>query len=185
MDVEVTSGGPSADAEAGESVAPRTPMFDLKARAREIRDNLHLVLQVPRWKEPDVFVKFKPVASEEFAATQGKRERDGGPGWVLLSYCDAIADSCEEVYFCHPDDADLPHAERQKFSMTTGDPYGPKTRFDHNLAEALGLIIAPDDPNKIAAIVRGLYLTDGDIIAAAGDLLDWSSRASVKAEGDF
>lgn len=185
MEVDVTHGESEADAPTGESVAPRTPMFDLKTRAREIREGLHLSLQVPRWKQPDVFVKFKPVASEEFATAQGKRERDGGPSWVLLSYCDAIADSCEEVYFCHPDDTHLPHAERQKFSLADGDPYGPKTRFDSKLADALGLIIAPDDPNKIATIVRGLYLTDGDIISAAGDLLDWSSRASVKAEGDF
>ena len=71
-----------------------------------------------------------------------------------------------------------------KYSLRLGDENGPWTKFDPDLAaNLLGETGAQNA--KAVNVVRELYQTDGDIITAAGQVLEFSGVASEEVAEDF
>ena len=152
------------------------PLGNLKARRQAIADKLHKVLQVPRWEDPEIFVRFKPVDQawlEKAAKKRSDEAEKTKQSFLVLISADILATACEGVFAKLPDD-------ETEYSLRVGDPEGRLTRFDEDLATAIG---AP--PQGAAYIVRSLYQTDGDIIAAANELQEWSGIASNRIDEDF
>lgn len=185
------AGAETASAEPGlfrssgpEPEAAASPLAGLKAKLAEVRDELYVDMEVPRWDEPvpdgrdmglKVFVRYRPLSPSEALRTSEHFQK-AGPDREVQANAQLLADCCVGVYALVPGD-------ETKYSLRDGDPTGMWTRMDPDLANMLGPVVK--DPNTAVGVCRGLYCTDGDITAAALALADWSAQASEKAEKGF
>ena len=91
-----------------------TPLISLKERRKQIVNDLYTDIKVPRWDDPEVFVRFKPVSATKFAATMERRRKSKSTDWTFLANVDMIVDSCVGVY-C------LIEGNERKFSLRLED----------------------------------------------------------------
>ena len=147
-------------------------LLSLKSRREEIKKDLYIDLQVPRWSTPEVFVRYGPIDATR--ADQAIRKREGSKEFSVLANADILAQACIGVYACLDGDRDT------KYSLNSDNPDGPWTRFDPALARNLGLIT-----DAAVDVVRALYYTDGDLIQAAAALGEWSGKTNAKLDEDF
>jgi hypothetical protein len=155
-----------------------SPLDGLRDKLREASEKLYVDLEVPRWQELigiRVFVRYLPLSPAYANATSLKFEKIGGDDWQIQANAQLLVKYCVGVY--------VQDRTGDKLSMRPGDPDGPWTKFDDQLADALG----PSRVKERSAIgtCRGLYWTDGDVTAAALALADWSTKISEQAEKDF
>jgi len=151
-----------------------TPLMSLKDRRKKILDELFIDIQVPRWDEPEIFVRFKPVSALKLNASIERRRKRGGDDWSLLANADVLVDSCIGVYAVMSSD------KEQHLSLRPGAPKSPWTKFDSDLADALGA-----DVDNAADTCIALYLTEGDLIETANKLFRWSNIANDEADATF
>lgn len=167
-DTEVAEPGPVP-------AAIGSPLFDLRQRRGEINARLYLDLQVPRWHDdggPEIWVRYRPARAVTAQKSIQRRAEKKDDEALINTEADVLVEACVGVYA---------KVGEQTFSLRVGDAEGTWTRFDQDLAVALGL-----DPNDkettAAATCRALYFTELDLISAASDLGAWSGQASKKAE---
>jgi len=162
--------------EAVEHVAPRsfTPLEGLRDRYKQIRAELYKDIQIPRWNEPALWARFKAVDMSKLSEASANRQKKGGSDWTLLSSADVLVNSCIGVYAVYDSDPDT------KYSLREDDPHGEWTRFDKDLADALGL-----DTKSHAETCRKVFLTDGDLLSVADALIEWSNNANNEADSAF
>jgi hypothetical protein len=153
---------------------PSTAILSLKARRDKIKESLYIDLQVPRWEDPEIFVRFGPIDSVRSEQAIERRRKSNTKEFGLLANADILAQCCIGVYACLDGDHDT------KYSLNPDDPEGPWTRFDPDLARNLGLIT-----DAAVDVVRALYYTDGDLIQAATTLVDWSGKTNAQLDSDF
>lgn len=167
----------NVQAENKEDHSAQTPLFSLKQRREEIAKALTIDLKIPRWDSPELFVRYHPIDNGELQEKIAKREgqRPRPKDWSTLTNADILISCCEGVYACLGSDYE------EKFSLRLDDPNGPWTKFDGELAVAIGL---PVDA-KATQIVRAVYLTDGDLIDAANKLLEFSGQSNEEINKDF
>jgi hypothetical protein len=138
------------------------------ARLAEARkaalETLHLDMQVPRL-DPPVVVRVRPITNAEVAAIT-KRFRGKTDGAVLHNAA-IIAESCLGVFGI--DEDGRPVEDQQDWP-----------RFDEQLAEILGM----DGASTAVDVVRGLYLTDGDVASAADRVVEWSGFRRADDSGN-
>ena len=155
--------------------APKSSaLANLADKRKKMRDGLHLDLKVPRWEDPEIFVRFNPIDATQTEAAIDKRRESNIPEWLVLANADILALACEGVY------ATLDGDHTTKYSLRLGDNDGKWTRFDPDLAAALGVTLP-----GATEVVRALYPTDGDLLNTAAVLTEWSSSTIEKADGDF
>jgi hypothetical protein len=152
---------------------PTHPLAALRARREQIVGELYTDIKVPRWDEPEIYVRFKPVSTTKLAASIEKRRKAKEDNWSILANADILIDACVGIY------AVIPGSD-QKLSLREGDPYGEWTKFDPALAEAIGIV-----GKRATDAVLGLYLTEGDLIDTANKLLKWSNIANDEADETF
>lgn len=154
-----------------------TPLFSLKSRREELLKKLYLDLKLPRWTSPEIFVRYRPVEAGELSEKVARREnmKQRPADWGVLANADILIACCEGVYACLDGDYD------KKFSLRAGDWEGRWTKFDGDLALAVGL---PENA-RATDIVRAVYLTDGDLIDAANKLMEWSGQSNEQVSRDF
>lgn len=152
---------------------------DLKERRQAILESAVLDRKVPRWNDPEVWVRYKPIDHSVIRA--GFARIDSAPpakkGEVEVNAnADLLIRACVGVYAKLPD-VD-PEAE---FSLRPDDPEGEPTRFDPDLATCLGL------PDKATAreVVKKLFITEGDIIAHAKAVAEFSGYTEDETDTDF
>jgi len=160
--------------EASEGVDVSSPLASLKNRRQQIIDELFLDIKVPRWNDPEIFVRFRPVSATRLNKVIEKRRKAGGEDWSILANADMMIDSCIGIYAVVDGDRD------NKLSLRPGDPKGEWTKFDADLGEAIGV-----DVKLATAVVRGLFLTEGDLIEASNQLFNWSGISSQEADETF
>jgi len=163
------------DAWATEQVV--TPIVSLKARRAEIIKYLYKDIQVPRWDNPEIFVRFNPVDVTELNEAVNRRRKQGLKDWPQRANADVLINACVGVYAVFPDSPDV------KLSLREGDPYGEWTKFDKALAEALGIEVT--DGDAAVATARGLYMTDGDLGDTTERLLKFSNLSNEQADETF
>ncbi len=154
--------------------APVSPLAALRARRDKIVGELFIDIRVPRWNEPEIFVRFKPVSTTRLSAAIEKRRKSKDENWSVLANADVLIDSCFGIYAVMPEDPET------KLSLRPNEPHGKWTKFDPDLCQALGL-----EANRASDAVLGLYLTEGDLIETANRLLKWSNIASDEADEAF
>lgn len=165
--IEVTRSGEDPEAPAVEAApvaaAVGSPLANLRAiRARKLAE-LTLDLKVPRWDDrggPEIWVRYGP--SDPDVAMRAAERRAKQDSAMVLANADALVDACVGVYL---------KADGREFSLRPNDAEGPLTRFDADLAVALGL----DEHARAVDVVRALYLTPGDLLNAAVALGEWSA----------
>jgi hypothetical protein len=164
-----------------------SPLGALRERRSKMQELLYKDMRVPRWGDdggPAIWVRFAPASPSEFADKFEKlsKAKNRPKDWSVAANAQVLVSSCMGVYSVEGeaplDDED---DTRKKLSLRDGDPYGEWTKFDPDLAESLGL-----EPNCGAvAVVRSLYLTEGDVTSTANQLLRWSGMVTPDDDTDF
>jgi hypothetical protein len=161
-----------------EAEAPlSTPLRSIRERRENLVDGLYLDHQIPRWHDPELFVRLNPVVTKRLNARVKAREvqgkKDDKIDWQLLANCDLLVDCCAGIYAVWPDNPDV------KASLDGKDEW---SLFDQRTAVALGVENEAQWPEQL---VRKVFFTDGDIITAANALINWSNAGAAKADEDF
>lgn len=155
----------------------RSPLDLLRAKRTVLKAGLFLDLAIPRWQADgrQLWVRYTPC-SPALYSTSADRRRDawkkGDPDWMLRVNADLLVDSCVAIYDL-PVGEDPPEGELPKLA----DPY--PTFSSEALSESVGA------PRNAAETCVSTYLTEGDLIMAANQLLEWSGRASKKVDERF
>ena len=159
------------------ATAPKTPSLalqSLSAKRASLQEGLYIDLQVPRWEDPEIFVRYGPVDVTSLETQARKREDSKLRDWNILLNADILAQSCIGVYACLDGDYDT------KYSLRSGDPDGAWTKFDADLAANLGSVTS-----AAADVVRTVYMTDGDLLEAAQELTTWSAKKNKQVDEGF
>lgn len=152
---------------ASHDAAPASPLATLRAIREQKINALQKAFKVPRWDDdggPTIRVTYKPIDAGEMdrAATKRRKANPRPADWMVLYNCDLLIRSCVKI------EADL-----------NGETIGRWTSFGPDLADDLGI------PKGMAeTVVRGLYLTDGDVMTTFRQLATWSGLALPDAEDD-
>lgn len=182
--ITVQAAGDGTEPSPARPAAPSSPLAGLRAKRAEQLSKLHTDLQVPRWGDDggvQIWVRYGPVSPTTITNVTGARRKSKSKDWIAAANADILATACLGVYAIDPADPDT------RLSLRDGDPHGDWTRFDPDLAYSLGLADSPEEAKVLNAgtVVRGLYLTEGDMIAAANALTDWSGMEMPKDDDDF
>jgi len=70
----------------------------------------------------------------------------------------------------------------KEYSLRPGDENGEPTKFDQDLAENLGVEGIGGRPPTARQVVRSLFLTDGDILSAASEVIRFSGYREAEAD---
>ena len=174
--IDEENGQVSAGAEGAveEVTTSSTPLLSLRNRRTEIVNELYIDIQVPRWDEPELFIRFRPISATKLNATIEKRRKQKSDDWSYLANADMLIDSCVGIYAVVDGDHD------NKMSLRLNDSKGPWTKFDPDLAAALGV-----ESVRATDTVNGLFLTEGVMIDVANKLFRWSNIANNEAAETF
>jgi hypothetical protein len=142
-------------------------LSSLRARRDAAKKGLHLDLAVPRL-DPPVYVRFAPVAQAQIDRAQKRHEKSKDVDKSVIVNAVLLADACRGVFEI---------IDGEEVSVDDRDRDGDWPLFDERLAELLGA-----DVTKAADVVRALYLTDGDVIATAEKLAEWSGYSAEDLE---
>lgn len=137
----------------------------LRDRRKAASERLHLDLAVPRY-DPPIYVRFRPVTQPELESIERRFKGSKDPDKNVHRHAALLAETCVGIF------------ERNDQGAEQGlDPDSPGVwpRFDDALA---GLLEA--DVDTAVDTVRALYLTDGDVIATAGRVTEWSGYAAFE-----
>lgn len=136
----------------------------LKARRQEILNKEYLDLAVPRWTDPEIIVRYKPVDHAVIRRAQMNAENAPKKKRIeteLNGNCDILIYGCVHISARIGD---------KTYSLNPDDPEGELTQFDSALAANLGL-----EQNATArSTVKALFLTDGDLLQHASRVVEWS-----------
>lgn len=138
-------------------------MDSLRERLRAQRERQlapkTLTLRVPGWDDPEVHVRYRPLAWERLVAMLGAG--DDGPGGSLIANVQALVDACDALVIREEGDASPSSlAERLR---EQGEDIAGEIRFSEFAAELLGLTVPDADgasqrPARTARdAVRGLF----------------------------
>jgi hypothetical protein len=147
--------------------ASGSALASLRARREQAKDDLHLDLAVPRL-DPPVYVRFAPVEQALIDRANKRHEKSKAQDKNVVINAVILADACQGVFEV---------IDGEEVSVDDRDRDGEWPRFDEQLADLLGV-----DATKAADVVRALYLTDGDVIATATKLADWSGYSLADLE---
>ncbi|MDQ2727577.1 MAG: hypothetical protein M3Y91_06885 [Actinomycetota bacterium] len=157
----------------------------IQARRTEGPDVLHIDKIVPR-REPIpgaavTYVRFRPLEPDVIADAwerRQKRRKDGtrSKAWRTMASAEALVEACIGVYGVVVDG----DGTEMRVSYMPGDPFGEWTKFDTDLAKAIG-----SSATAGAGVCRALYETDGDIMTVAGELAEWSGTVAPDEDEAF
>lgn len=151
--------------------APVTGIGSLRARREKAREALTLDLVVPRY-DPPIYVRLKPVTQARIEAGLKQAEKSKAKDASLAANAALIATACVGI-FEKDGDTDV--------SIDADDRHGDLLTFsDERTAELLEVPMT-----KAGDLVRALYLTEGDVMATAGKLVDWCGYSDADLEADF
>lgn len=146
----------------------------LSKRHDDIKNAQQLTMAIPRWSDPEIWVRLKPIAHEDIRRAMERidKAQKAMRGQVELEQnIDLLIKACIGVFATLGDDP-------TEYSLRPDDPEGDHTRFDHDLAANLGL----SEGVSARHVVKALYITEGDILSHAKALIEWSGYRDTEAE---
>jgi hypothetical protein len=163
-----------------------SPLASLRARREALQEKLYLDLKVPRWDDdggPAIYVRYNPSSPAFLGKTieKAKKLKPRPDDWMVNANADALIQSCVGVFAIEDGTPPEKATREQQLSLKDGEPTGDWTRFDPDLGFSLGV----EGVQSARAVVRRLYLTEGDLLAAANKLVEWSGVAAPEADEDF
>lgn len=166
-------------------------MFNLRARREEIAARQHKDLRVPRWSNPEVWVRYRPLTWDEVRSPITKVEKAKGHARIRIEHdanADILVKACLGVFFAVDDVAYNPLTEEPigKLDSNGWDvTLDECPRFDPDLARVLGVPGADEGSLTARLICRELFFTDGDMMAQAGELSRWSGFTNQEVDEEF
>jgi hypothetical protein len=162
------------DETAGLSTSSRgtSVLGSLATRREKVIEQDYTDLRVPRWTEPEIYVRFKVVPHSiirKALQQQEKARQDKVAKAELASNIEILVHGCIGVYA-------LLDGDDTKYSLRLGDERGNWTRFDDDLAANL------ECGESASEVVRALYLSDGDIMSAASAVVEFSGYRDAEAD---
>lgn len=182
MDITVTPAGdqppdPAGAADAELDAASTSPLDVLRRVRDDKRAEMHLDLEVPRWRTGDnetgFAVRFRPMRTSEMikAVERHEKTQKKVDDWLVNANADVLAKCCVSV---------IAIVDGERVNLDGGDPAVTPTTFNHSgLADALGV---PTDPIRQVDVVKALYFTDGDLMNAANKLSEWSAQRTEELQ---
>jgi hypothetical protein len=162
--------------------APNTLRGRLRERREAVVQRLYTDRDVPRL--PGVVVRFGPIPGAVIEQINKRTEKSKDPERFVLGAASSLTHACLGIYDV-TDDEDAAIATtkdgRHLVSIDAEHPHDEPPRFDARLAKLLGL---PDSATAVQ-VVRGFYLTDGDIVSESNDVTVWSGYAGEEADEDY
>lgn len=161
--------------EGARSSAPSI-LSSLKERRQQVVNEQVLRLPVPRWDNPKIVVRYKPVDHGFIKAAQvrvEKASRDKQAEIELEANADILIRGCVGV---------VAILDGEEYSLRPGDENGEPTLFDKDLADNLGVTGVGGKPPTARAVVRALFITEGDILSAANELIQFSGYRETEAD---
>ncbi len=149
--------------------APTSALTGLRARRQQVVAALYVDYAVPRY-DPPIFVRFRPISDARMTAINKQADKSKDPEKQVVANAVALAECCVGVFEQVTEDGETRQVSVDHDNPSTDPEDWP--RFDQRLAELLGLDTS--GPLKAADVVRGLYATDGDVLATAGKVAEWS-----------
>ncbi len=145
---------------------------NLKERRAQVLEEQVLDLPVPRWTNPTIVVRYRPVEHTLIRRAQSsvdKAPKRQKSEMEVDVNADILIRGCKEV---------VAVVDGEEYSLREGEPEGDPTAFDADLAKALGL----DTRATARQVVRSLFLTDGDILSAATSVITFSGYKETEAD---
>lgn len=174
---------PSGTSEGAQPFDPRSVLGRLAQRRQEVAEDQVLTIPVPRWSDPTVKVRYGLLDSDTLDKGRQaleKAQKNKGKGnrvaeANLNANIDILVAACQAVF------AELDELPEETFSMRIDDENGQPTLFDPDLAAALAL----HDGATARQVVKALFISDGDIMAHASEVVEWSGykRAEMAEAG--
>jgi hypothetical protein len=154
----------------GRPAAEGSQLQSLRERRQAAEKKLHIDLVVPRL-DPPVFVRFNAVPIHVINAVSKQYAKSKDPEVDVIFESVILTRACAGVFEV---------VDGQERSI---DPAGGEwpTFGEPVLAELLGLPVG----SSAVDVVRGLYLTDGDIMATGAQLREFSGYSAAELERDF
>lgn len=153
-----------------QAAAPDSALAGHRARRQKSIAELFTDLVVPRY-DPEIYVRFRPVVQRRIDAVNKAAEKSKDRDKSAIANAVILADACIGIFEV---------VDGVEVSIDPRDPGGAWPKFDERLAEIFELPAA----KKASEVVRGLYLTDGDVIGTASKLAEWSGYATDQLERD-
>lgn len=145
----------------------------LKERRLEVFNAQELRLPVPRWDNPEIVVKYKPVDHKLIRKTQDKvegiKDKDKKFQAEIDGNADLLIRGCVAV---------VAIVDGKEYSLRPDDPHGEPTVFDMDLAQNLGL----GDRVTAREVVKALFIAEGDIMSASQALVQFSGYRETEAD---
>ncbi|SDC46256.1 hypothetical protein [Nocardioides lianchengensis] len=163
-------GEPSTTGEV--EAAPGSVLESIRARRDRAKSVLFIDIKVPRY-DPPVWVRFKPTEQKRIDGAGERARKSKDDDRTVIANAAILAEACIGVFEVVDDDK----VSIDPTDRSTDPADWPK--FDKRLARLLEI-----PAGKATDVVRGLYLTDGDIISTAADLGEWSGYARDMLEQD-
>lgn len=154
-------------ADSGKPAAPSSQLSRLRDRRQKVVDALQIDYAVPRY-DPPIWVRFRPVGDGEASRINKSIEKSKDDEVNVIANAKILANACLGVFEI---------IDGKEVSL---DPENPDelTKFDERLARELGL---PESARGVD-VVRALYATDGDVIATAQRLSEFSGYSLANVE---
>lgn len=159
----------------GESSSPSI-LSSLKERRQQVLEEQVLRLPIPRWNDPVIVVKYKPVDHGFIRSAQKRVEkanRDRTSDIELEANADILIRGCIGV---------VAVIDGKEYSLRPGDETGEPTLFDADLAENLGVEGSGGKPPTARQVLRNLFITDGDVLSAATEVIKFSGYREAEAD---
>lgn len=149
-----------------------TFLTNLKDRRKQIAEGEELVLSVPRWQDPEILVKYRPIEHSVIRSAQTRVEKaPKARKWdaEVDGNADLLIRACKGV---------VAVLDGEEFSLNPDDPEGEPTKFDADLAKNLGL------PEGATArqVVKHLFITEGDVLSHGKALVEFSGYRDAEAD---
>lgn len=147
----------------------------LASRRKQIAENLVMYQRVPRYSNPQIWMGSRVVDHSVFSDAEvavSKAKPDRKSAVEVEVNLDAIIRSKPEFYFVFPSDPEFtPDTVGEYQTCDLGDDLADALEMDMNKTHRTG-----------RRILGELFLADGDIIAAANRISDFSGYRMIQAD---
>lgn len=156
--------------------APGSILGQLSQRRKDIIEGDFRDYRIPRWSNPSIFVRCRPLPHEVIDKARKRVERvpkAERSAAELNANADLLvhASASDGVFAMLPGD-------ETRYSLNPADPTGEWTLFDADLAANLGL----PEGSTARQVCRALFLADGDLMATVAELIEFSGYTTERAD---
>ncbi len=163
---------PGIDEQPGEqsAAAVTSHLTSLRDRRAKVREELTVDFAVPRY-DPPIYVRYRPLTQGQITVANKRAEKSKDPSTAVTANAVLLADACIGIFQV---------VGGRELSVDIEHLDGDWPRFDDRLGQLLG-----ERVNNASDAVKALFHTDGDILATAGKLAEWSGYSTEDLEREY